>query len=431
MSKPKNIVAVVALAALAVNPMLGKVNGSSELSRVTALGSPQVINAADQANTGGGKILYYQDPMHPWYHSEKPGFAPDCGMKLVPVYARESGTAPVGPGAVEISPARQQVMGVVTAKAGYRTVDRTVRATAQVVIDETRQVSVHVRTSGWVQKVFVDYTFQSVNKGDPLFTFYSPELFAAEQDYLLALKAERVLGSSTIQEVALGGMSLLDSTRHRLELLDLKEDQIRALEQTGIPPREITIYSQAAGHVIERKAFPGQYVTPDTELYKISNHDQVWVVANVLEPDTPFIQLGQPATLTTDALPGRTLSGRVTFIPPHVMEDTRTLPVRLEFPNSIEELRPGMFVNVELRRSLGRQLTVPIDAVLDSGEHQRVFVARGNNVFEPRTVTVGARSGDFAVILSGLRAGEQVVTRANFLIDSESNLRESMEGMQK
>jgi Cu(I)/Ag(I) efflux system membrane fusion protein len=298
-----------------------------------------------------------------------------------------------------------------------------------VAIDETRQVSVHVRTSGWIQKVFVDYTFQYVKKGDPLFTFYSPDLFAGEQEYLLALKARRELGSSSIPDVALGGVNLLESARARLELLDLTDDQIRELERSGKPQREITVYSPASGHVVERKALPSQYITPDMELYKLSDHAAVWVIAEVYEPDTPFIELGQLATLTAESLPGRTLAGHVTFIPPHVMEETRTLPVRLEFPNTKDELKPGMFVTVDLHRSLGRRLTVPVDAVLDSGTRQRVFVDRGKGVFEPRTVTVGARSGDYAVILSGLRAGEQVVTRANFLIDSESNLRESAQGM--
>ncbi len=290
-------------------------------------------------------------------------------------------------------------------------------------------MSVHVRTAGWIEKVFVDYTFQYVKQGDPLFTFYSPDLFAAEQEYLLAMKAGRELGSSTIQDVALGGKDLLEASRGRLELLGLTEDQIGELEKSGKSQREITFYTPASGHVVERKALPSQYITPDMELYKLSSHDAVWVIAEVFEQDTPFIELGQQATLTSESLPGRRLTGHVTFIPPHVMEETRTLQVRLEFPNAKDELKPGMFVDVDLHRAMGRRLTVPVDAVLDSGTRQRVFVDRGKGIFEPRTVTVGGRSGDYAVILSGLHAGEQVVTRANFLIDSESNLRESAEGM--
>jgi len=393
------------------------------------LAHSQRPEAADQAKPAEGKILYYQDPMHPWYHSDRPGIAPDCGMKLVPVYASDVSGGPLPPGSVEITPARQQLMGVTTARAEYRTLDKIVRTAGQVAIDETRVVSVHVRTSGWIQKVFVDYTFQHVMKGDPLFTVYSPEILASEQEYLLALKAERELGSSSIPEVASGGANLREAARRRLELWDLTEGQIRELDETGKPQREITMYSPATGHVLERKAFPNQYVSPDTEIYKLADHDEVWVIAEVYEPDIPFIEPGQEATVNAESLPGKKLAGRVTFIPPHLMDDTRTLPVRLELPNPNLELKPGMFVDVELHSRLGRRVTVPVDAVLDSGTQQRVFVARANGVFEPRTVTVGARSGDYVAILGGLHAGELVVTRANFLIDSESNLRESLQGM--
>jgi RND family efflux transporter MFP subunit len=428
--KTMSFAILTAWVAITAAPLLAGGFQHSRRDRIgTSLAPTMWPQAADQSNLGEGKILFYQDPMHPWYHSDKPGIAPDCGMKLVPVYASEAPSSELPPGGVQISPARQQLMGVMTAKAEYRTTDRTIRATAQVSIDESRQVSVHIRSSGWIQKVFVDYTFQHVKKGDPLFTLYSPEVLASEEEYLLALKARRELGSSTLPDVALAGVSLLESARRRLEFLDLTEAQILEVENTGKPQHEITVYSPATGHVVERKAFPSQYITPDSELYKLSDHDQVWVIADVFEPDAPFVEPGQEATLTADSMPGKRLIGQVTFIPPHVMEETRTLPVRLEFANSGEILKPGMFVNVELHRGFGRRLTVPVDAVLDSGAHQRVFVDHGKGVFEPRTVTVGALSGDYAVILSGLRAGEQVVTRANFLIDSESNLRESMEGM--
>jgi RND family efflux transporter MFP subunit len=391
---------------------------------------PAVAAAAPAAAPNDRKILYYEDPMHPWYRSDKPGIAPDCGMKLVPVYAEEATGAPSTPGAIQISTARQQLLGVVTVAAGYRSLDKTLRTTGRVALDEERIANVHIKVSGWIQKVFVDYTFQHVMKGDPLFTLYSPELLASEQEYLLARKAERELATSSIPEVAASGKSLLEASRRRLELWDLTEGQMRELDETGKPQREITLYSPASGHVIERKAFPNQYVTPDTELYKIADHSEVWVYADIYEPDIPMVEVGQEATLTAAALAGQKLRGRVTFIPPHLMEETRTLPIRLEFPNSDLKLKPEMFVNVELHRALGRQVTVPTDAVLNSGEHQRVFVDRGQGVFEPREVRLGGGTGDYAVILSGLRAGEKVVTRANFLIDSESNLRQAIAGME-
>ncbi len=383
-------------------------------------------------DSSGRKILYYQDPMHPWYKSNQPGIAPDCGMKLVAVYADEQQTAALGtlpPGAVQISPARQQLMGVTTAMAEYRPIEKTIRTVGQVAIDETRLSNVHVKVNGWIQKVFVDYTWQPVEKGEPLFTIYSPDLLATEQEYLLALRARKSLASSPYQEVSSGTESLLEAARRRLALWDLTDAQIGQLEETGKAQHEITIYAPASGYVMERKAYPNQYVTPDTELYKLVDLSRVWVQADVYEFEMPAVSLGQEATMTTESLPGASWKGRLVFINPEVKADTRTGTVRLEFPNPELKLKPGMFVNVDLHKSFGRPLTVPVDAVLNSGTRQVVFIDLGNGSFVPHEVTVGEHTQDYIAILSGLRAGEHVVTRANFLIDSESNLRQSIEGM--
>jgi RND family efflux transporter MFP subunit len=403
--------------------------------RLAAFLNPRPTSLATLApttDTTGRKILYYQDPMHPWYKSDKPGVAPDCGMKLVPVYADEQQTAaagPLPPGAVQISPARQQLMGVTTALAEYRPVEKTIRTVGQVSIDETLLANVHVKINGWIQKVFVDYTWQPVKKGDPLFTIYSPDLLATEQEYLLALRARKSLGTSPYQEVTSGTESLLEAARRRLALWDLTDAQIGQLEESGKAQHELTFYAPASGYVMERKAYPNQYVTPDTELYKLVDLSRVWVQADVYEFEMPGVGLGQEATMTAESLPGATFEGRVVFVYPDVKADTRTGTVRLEFPNPELKLKPGMFVNVALHKSFGRQLTVPVDAVLDSGARQVVFVDLGNGGFAPREVRVGERTQDYAAILSGLRAGERVVTRANFLIDSESNLRQAIEGM--
>jgi RND family efflux transporter MFP subunit len=430
MNKSKCVRIIASVAAFAAAPWLGSSFNQSLPGPVgVALASPQRAGTADQANQAGRKILYYQDPMHPWYHSDKPAIAPDCGMKLVPVYASEAPPTALPPGDVEISPARQQLMGVTTAKAQYRAIDQTVRSYGQVAMDETRLVHVHVRTNGWIQKVFVDYTWQQVKQGDPLFTFYSPDLLATEQEYLLALRARDSLARSSFPEIATAGASLLDAARQRLELWDLSEAQIHEIEASGKPAHDVTISSPASGYVVDRKALPNQYVTPETEIYQLVDLSSIWAQGEIYESDAPSVSVGQEATLTTEALPNIALRGRLTFISPTVNPDTRTITVRMEFPNPGTKLKPGMFVNVVLHRALGRRLTVPVDAVLDSGTSQRVFVDRGRGVFEPRTVRVGARAADYAVILSGLRAGESVVTRANFLIDSESNLRQSIEGM--
>jgi len=433
-SRIAGLIGAALLAALVAATLLGSEPGSRFSSlrrRATALFEPpQKAAAADQSKPAEPKILYYQDPMHPWYHSDKPGIAPDCGMKLVPVYASEVMAPSLVPGSVEISPARQQLMGVTTAKAEYRALDKTLRTVGQVAMDETRLVNVHVKVNGWIQKVFVDSTWQRVKKGEPLFTLYSPDLLATEQEYLLALRARDSLAQSTFPEVARGGATLLEATRRRLELWDLTDGQIHQLELEGKPQHDITFYAPADGYVLERKAYPNQYVTPEMEIYKLVDLSTIWVQGDIYESEAPDVSLGEQAVLTSEALPNVAMRGRLSFIYPDVKPDTRTLTVRMEFPNPALRLKPGMFVNVELHRGLGRRLTVPVDAVLDSGEHQRVFVDRGNGVFEPREVKVGARAGDYAVILSGLRTGERVATRANFLIDSESNLRESMAGMQ-
>jgi RND family efflux transporter MFP subunit len=438
MSERKSRIAGLIGAALFVALVAATLSGSEPSSRfsslhrrVAALFEPsQKTTAADQSKPGEPKILYYQDPMHPWYHSDKPGIAPDCGMKLVPVYASEAVAPLRGPGSVEISPARQQLMGVTTAKAEYRTLDKTLRTVGQVAMDETRLVNVHVKVNGWIQKVYVDSTWQQVKKGEPLFTLYSPDLLATQEEYLLALRARDSLARSSFPEVATGGATLLEATRRRLELWDLTDAQIHQLEIEGKPRHDITFYAPADGYILERKAYPNQYITPEMEIYRLVDLSTIWVQGDIYESEAPDISLGEQAVLTSETLPNATWRGRLAFIYPDVKPDTRTLTVRMEFPNPALRLKPGMFVNVELHRSLGQRLTVPVDAVLDSGERQRVFVDRGNGVFEPREVKVGARTQDFAVILSGVRVGERVVTRANFLIDSESNLRESIAVMQ-
>ena len=328
----KRFVVFAALMAFSAASLLGSApRHGLHNHAATFLAPTQRMEAAGQASPGEGKILYYKDPMHPWYHSDKPGIAPDCGMKLVPVYASEladqpkpeepkilyyqdamnpsyhsdkPGLAPDGmklvpvyasetsaalpPGGVAISSARQQLMGVTSAPAEYRTLDRVIRTTGEVNIDETRIASVSTRVSGWVQKVFVDSTFQHVTKGEPLFTVYSPDLLATEQEFLLALRARKTLGQSSLVEVNTDGASLLEAARMKLSLLDVTPDQIRDLETTGKPEREITIYSPAVGHVLERKVFPNQYVTPESELYKIVDHTSMWIYAEVYEVGYPL-----------------------------------------------------------------------------------------------------------------------------------------------
>jgi len=379
---------------------------------------------------GERKVLYWYDPMHPQYKSDKPGIAPDCGMKLVPKYAEEA--EPMGEtqaGAVQLSPAKQQLIGVRTGTVTAEDLAQTLRAVGLVETDETRVARVHTKVSGWVRKVFADYTWQQVEKGAPLFTLYSPELVSAQQEYLIARRAQSYLGASPYAEAAQGSEALLRAARQRLKLWDVTDEQIAELEQRGAAQEELTFYSPASGHVVERKVFPNQYITPDSELYTITDHSRVWVQVQLYEYESAGVRVDMPVAMTVEAYPGRIFHGRVAFVQPHMETETRTLPVRLEFENPELALKPGMFATVEIRVALGRQIVVPRDAVLDTGIRQIVFLAREGGYFEPREVVIGARLGDRVVVLKGLAPGDTIATSAVFLLDSESRLKSAMEGM--
>jgi len=406
------------------------------------------------ATTEGRKILYWYDPMHPAYRSDKPGIAPDCGMQLEPRYAGEGPAAatPQGkvlyyqdpqdatyhsdkpglnpatghdlepvyeqpaPGTVEVSPGEQQLIGVRFAEVQRSAGVQTIRANGKIAIDETRVARVQARYEGWIDKVMVGFTGDRVTKGQPLLTIYSPELVATQQEYLLALKARGIL-----QHTDTG--SLIEASRRRLEHWNMTPDQIAEVDRTGKPIRNLTLYSPASGYVTVRNAFPNQRITPETELYTIVDLDRVWILADVFESDAPLVRLGQAARVSLTYLGGRTLTARVAYILPQVDPQTRTLKVRLEADNPATLLKPEMFVDVEFQASLGASLSVPAEAVLDAGLTKTVFVDKGNGSFEPRQVRTGRRFNDRIEILSGLRQGERVAASGAFLLDSESQMK--------
>ncbi len=377
------------------------------------------------------RVLYWYDPMHPAYKSDKPGFAPDCGMQLVPRYAgTDPASAPMAPGTVMISPDKQQLMGVRTTTVQRESLVRTIRTTGQVAADETRIAHVHVKVGGWIDKVYVDFVGQLVRKGEPLFTLYSPDLVATQEEYLIARRGENSLNSSPFPEVKQGASSLLRAARDRLKLWDISDAQIEKLERTGEVTRTITFYSPVTGFVTDRKAFPQTSVTPDMELYTVANLSTIWVMADVYEYELPYLRVGQRADLHLSYYPGKTWGGRVSYIYPMLDPQTRTAKVRIDLPNPGFQLKPQMFADVQLQVNYGSQVVVPQEAVLDSGERQTVFVAAGDGHFVPRTVKIGPQVDSKDVVLSGLRPGEIIVSSGNFLIDSESQLKNAMEGMQ-
>ncbi|MGA2327296.1 MAG: efflux RND transporter periplasmic adaptor subunit [Bryobacteraceae bacterium] len=383
--------------------------------------------AAPPPQKSARKVLYYVDPMHPAYKSDKPGIAPDCGMKLEPVYADSSAPPAAAPGMIQISPEKQQLIGVRYGQAEYTSTAQVIRAQGKVAMDETRVAHVHSRTDGWIENVYVNFTGDLVKKGQPMLTVYSPDLLATQQEYLLALKARDILRHSVMRDVAADNDALVDAARKRLELWSLSQAQIEEIRRTGKPAPSVTLYSPAAGYVIVRNAFPNQKIAPDTDLYTLADLSRIWVLASVFESDVPLVRLGQAATVSLPYSGGKTYHSRVSYIQPQVDPATRTVSVRLELDNPALALKPDMFVDVELAVAQPARLTVPAEAVLDSGLAKTVFVDRGNGIFEPREVATGERIGDRIQILSGLKAGERIVTSGNFLIGSESQLKAATE----
>jgi RND family efflux transporter MFP subunit len=392
---------------------------------------------AGAAQKGGRKILYYVDPMHPAYKSDKPGIAPDCGMKLEPVYEDGGAASPAATdeqaampmGTIKVNAEKQQLIGVSYGQVESGAGVHIFRAAGKVAFDETRMARVHARVEGWIDQVFVDFTGQLVTKGQRLLTLYSPEMLATQQEYLLALKSKDMLKNSTLEDALRQSDSLTAASRKRLELWDLSDAQIEEIARTGKPVTNITLNSPIGGYVITRNAFPKQKITPETELYNIVDLSRVWIMADVFENEAPMVRLGQQVSVSLASGRGRSFRAIVNYIQPQVDPMTRTLKVRLEAENPEMLLKPDMYADVEFRVEMPRRITVPSAAVLNSGERQTVFVDRGNGYLEPRQVEIGERIGDRLEILKGLKPGERIVISGNFLIDSESQLKAAAGGM--
>ena len=393
--------------------------------------TPREGRATAPAKPGERKILYWYDPMHPAYKADKPGTAPDCGIELMPRYAEEEHVMQeLPPGSVTISPQKQQLIGVRTAVVKRERVQRLIRAVGKVSFDETRISHIHTKVIGYIEDVFVDFVGKMVKKGDPLFTIYSPELVSTQQEYLIAIRGKKYLSDSPYREISGGADSLVRAARERLRLWDVTDEEIQTLEKEGKVKRTLTMYSPADGVVTERAVFQhGRYVTPEMDLYTIVDLSTAWVLAEVYEYEVPYVRLGQTAAMRLSYLPGKTFNGKINYVYPTVDPKTRTVRVRLEFPNPGFALKPEMYADMELAVDYGTQVVVPQEAVLDSGTEQVVFIARGEGYFEPRKIQAGSRVEDKVIVLSGLRPGETIVTSGNFLVDSESRLKSAMGGM--
>lgn len=380
---------------------------------------------ADNDKPKEKKVLFYRNPMNPAITSPVPA-QDEMGMDYIPVYADggASGDEPVG--TVSIDPVTVQNIGVRTARAEQRSLSHAVRAVGRVDFNEERLARLHPKTEGWIEVLRVSTTGSVVKKNDILLSIYSPQLVSSQEEYLLALHNLQVLKDSPYEEIRRGAQELADSSRERLRLLDVPEHQIHELETTRKLMKRIHIHSPFDGTVIKVGAREGQYVTPKTELYMLADLSRVWVYVDVYEEDLPWVKQGDEAEMRVRAVPGRTFRGKVVYIYPYMERKTRTARVRLEFENPDLLLKPEMFANITLRS--GRvvdAVVVPSEAVVRSGERDLVFVVREPGKFEPRPVTLGLASGGLVQIIDGVKPGEEVVTSAQFLIDSESKLREA------
>jgi RND family efflux transporter MFP subunit len=325
-------------------------------------------------------------------------------------------------GPIQLSPQRLQMIGVTMGSVEMKSMVDEVRATGTVDVDERRIAYVQTRFPGWLRRVYGDASYQYIRKGQPLFTIYSPDLVTTEQEYLLARKNAEQLQQSSVSGVATGAESLLSAARQRLEQWEVPRSEIAKLEATGKPITELTFNSPVSGYITERNALPNMYVQPETRLYTVADLSNVWVNAQVFQNDIGKLTPNNPAEVTVDAYPGKTFNGRIEQILPQVDMNTRTVRVRLAFPNPSLKLKPGMYVNVLMKPPMGRHMVVPASAIFHSGTHNMVFVNRGEGLLEPREVELGSRMGDYYAIEKGLAMGDSVVTSANFLVDSEAQL---------
>lgn len=390
------------------------------------MGMDYVPVYAQEARPAPREILFYRNPMNPEITSPVPA-QDEMGMDYVPVYANDQSGDGTGPaGTVTIDPVTVQNIGVRTAPARRSALSRAVRSVGRVDFDEERLSRLHPKTEGWIEELYIDKTGERIEKDAILLNIYAPKLVSSQQEYLLALNNLDVLAKSPYDEIRRGAEQLAASARERLELLDVPEHQIRELEQSRVIKKNLHIHSPFDGVVINIGAREGQYVTPDTELYKIADLSRVWVFAEVYENEVAWIQEGDPVDMKLAAIPGTVFSGRVGYIYPYAEAATRTIRVRLEFDNPDRRLKPDMFADVTIHAQRRVDaITVPSEAVVRSGEREQVFVVRAPGKFEPRDVRLGVSAQGRVQVLSGVAEGEEVVTSSQFLIDSESKLREA------
>jgi Cu(I)/Ag(I) efflux system membrane fusion protein len=342
---------------------------------------------------------------------------------------KEGNIQELAPGTIEISSERQQLIGVKISTVEKKSLEKLIRTVGRIDYDEKRIFTVSPKIGGWIEDLFVDFTGRFVRKGEPLLTIYSPELVSTQEEYLLALHAREQWSKSPFPEVSGSGKLLAESAQRRLKLWDISDEQIQALQESGQVQKTLTLYSPFSGVVLEKMVNRGMYVMPGATLYRLGDLSVVWLIADIYEYELPLIRLGQQAAIRMSYLAGGVFSGKAVYIYPYLDPQTRTAKVRFEFPNPAGLLKPEMFAEVEIKIRLGTRPAIAEGAVIDTGVRKIVIVAKGAGYFEPREVQLGTKAEGYYEVIAGVKPGERVVTSANFLIDSESKLKEAIGGM--
>ena len=398
-------------------------------------GAAAEAKSAPAGKTSGGdrKILFYRNPMNPEVTSQSPA-KDEMGMDFIPVYedevkGRGGDNVPEGYAAVQVGAERVRLAGIQSAPAVREAISHPVRAVGVVVPDERRVRRVQAKIEGWIEKLHANFTGELVKKGQPLMEIYSPELVSTQREYLLARAGADRMKESPYEDARQMSSGLAQAARTRLKLFDVPESFIEELERTGQVRRTVTLNAPVSGYVTGKDVFEGTRVSPGMDLLTVTDLSRVWIEADLYEYEAQSVRVGQTATLETVADPGAKLKGRVSFIYPTFSPETRTLKVRFEFPNPGLRLKPQMYANVSLDLHGVTGVVIPDSALIETGVRRIVFVDAGDGSFEPREVKVGVRGDGKAQILSGVKAGENVAVRANFLLDSESKLRAALTKM--
>jgi RND family efflux transporter MFP subunit len=392
--------------------------------------------SVDTSNIDTNEQLYTCG-MHPQVIQKGPGLCPICGMKLTPIKGsgganktptENSNEAPIS-GLLKIDPLVVQNMGIRTATLKRASLTKTIRTVGRVDYDEQGVTFINTKFKGWIEKLHVAQTGQHVKKGQPLFEIYSPELYSAQQEYLTAFRGIKALGSSS--DLVADQNSRLETVRTRLRFLDVTDEQIANLEQTGQVPKTLSIYSPAEGIVTEKMVQEGKYIETGMKLYTIADLSRVWVYVSIYEYQIPWIRMGQSASMTLPYIPGKEFLGKVVYIYPYLEEQTRVIRVRLEFANPALELKPDMYANVMLKSELDRAaVLIPREAYIDSGVRKVAFVSLGDGKFQAHEIQTGVEAEEGMVeVLQGLTEGDTVVTSGQFLLDAESKLGEAIAKM--